>query len=69
MLIVSYGRLLSRASRICRVVYFFVAAEGPDMDELSKAEITSLDKSIAEYKDMSPWELSEKSHDEAWHEA
>ena len=39
------------------------------MDELSKAEIASLDKSIAEYKDMSPWELSEKSHDEAWHEA
>ena len=49
--------------------YFFVAAEEPDMDELSKAEIASLDKSIAEYKDMSPWDLSEKSHDEAWHEA
>ena len=49
--------------------YFFAPAEEPDMDELSKAEIASLDKSIAEYKDMSPWELSEKSHDEAWHEA
>ena len=49
--------------------YFFAAAEEPDMDELSKAEIASIDKSIAEYKDMSPWELSEKSHDEAWHEA
>lgn len=49
--------------------YYFVAAEEPDMDELSKAEIASIDKSIAEYKDMSPWELSEKSHDEAWHDA
>ena len=25
--------------------------------------------SAEEYKDMSPWELSDKSHDEAWHEA
>lgn len=49
--------------------YYFVAAEEPDMDELSKAEIASLDKSIAENKDMSPWELSDKSHDEAWAEA
>jgi uncharacterized phage-associated protein len=49
--------------------YYFVAAEEPDMDELSKAEIASLDKSIAEHKDMTPWDLSEKSHDEAWHEA
>ena len=39
------------------------------MDELSKAEIASLDKSIVEHKDMSPWDLSEKSHDEAWHNA
>ena len=49
--------------------YYFAAAEEPDMDELSKAEIASLDKSIAEHKDMSPWDLSEKSHDEAWHDA
>lgn len=49
--------------------YYFAAAEEPDMDELSKAEIASLDKSIAAHKDMSPWDLSEKSHDEAWHEA
>lgn len=49
--------------------YYFAAAEEPDMDELSKAEIASLDKSIAEHKDMSPWDLSEKSHDEAWHYA
>ncbi len=47
--------------------YYFIAAEEPDMDELSEAEIASLDKSIAENKDMSPWDLSEKSHDEAWH--
>ena len=49
--------------------YYFAAAEEPDMDELSKAEIASLDKSIAEHKDMSPWDVSEKSHDEAWHDA
>lgn len=49
--------------------YYFAAAEEPDMDELSKAEIASLDKSIVEHKDMSPWDLSEKSHDEAWHNA
>lgn len=49
--------------------YFFEATQEPDMDELSKAEIASLDKSISENKDMSPWALSEKSHDEAWHSA
>lgn len=49
--------------------YYIAAAENPDMDELSKAEIASLDRSITAYKDMSPWDLSEKSHDEAWHEA
>ena len=49
--------------------YFFMGAEEPDMDELSKAEIVSLDQSIAENKDLSPWALSEKSHDLAWHAA
>ena len=49
--------------------YYFMAAEEPDMDELSKADIASLDKSIAENRNKSPWELSDKSHDEAWHEA
>jgi len=49
--------------------YFFKGSEEPDMDELSKAEIASLDKSIEAHKDMSPWDLSEKSHDEAWHSA
>ena len=49
--------------------YFFDAIQEPDMDELSKAEIASLDKSIAENKDMSPWDLSDKSHDEAWRAA
>ena len=49
--------------------YFIKGAEEPDMDELSKAEIMSLDKSIEEHRNMSPWDLSEKSHDEAWHSA
>ena len=49
--------------------FYFKGAEEPDMDELSKAEIISLDKAIEDYKNMSPWDLSEASHDEAWHSA
>lgn len=49
--------------------YYFFAAEEPDMDELSKAEIVSLDNAIADNKDLPFRELSEKSHDEAWREA
>lgn len=50
--------------------WFFVkAAEKPDMDELSIAEVKALDEAIAAYKDMDTKALSELSHDEAWHAA
>lgn len=50
--------------------WFFVkAAEKPDMDELSPAEVKALDEAIASYKDMDTKTLSELSHDEAWHAA
>lgn len=49
--------------------YYIKGAESPDLDELSQAEIASLDTSIMENKDVSPWALSEKSHDAAWHSA
>ena len=50
--------------------WFFVkAGEKPDMDELSKAEITVLDEAIAKYKDIDTKTLSELSHDLAWHQA
>ena len=39
----------------------------PNMDYLSKADIESLEESIAENKGLSFDELVEKSHDSAWH--
>ncbi len=38
----------------------------PNMDYLSRADIESLDKSIADNKGLSFGELVEKSHDSAW---
>lgn len=50
--------------------WFYVkGSEKPDMEELSKAEIKTLDEAIAKYKDVDTKALSELSHDEAWHEA
>jgi len=43
--------------------------EEPDLDELSKANIRSLDYIIEKYKNFSSNELSELSHDEAWAKA
>lgn len=48
----------------CR--YMVRAAEEPDMDELSKAEIISLDASIKENLPKTARQLSEESHDLAW---
>lgn len=50
--------------------WFFVKAnEKPDMDELSPAEIVALDEAIAAYRNMDTKDLSELSHDSAWHSA
>lgn len=51
--------------------YYFIlgAKEMPDMDELSKSDITFLDASIAENKDTDIKTLSTKSHDIAWKDA
>jgi len=50
--------------------WFFVKAnEKPDIDELSPAEIVALDEAIAAYKNMDAKDLSELSHDSAWHSA
>lgn len=49
--------------------YIIQAKEEPDMDELSRASIASLDKSIAENLSKDSKQLSIDSHDEAWSEA
>lgn len=50
--------------------WFFVKAnEKPDLDELSQAEISAIDESIAKYRDMDTKALSELSHDAAWRSA
>lgn len=51
----------------CR--YIVRAAEEPDMDELSKAEIASLNSSIKENYSKSTQQLSKDSHDLAWKKA
>lgn len=49
--------------------YVIHAIEQPDMDELSRAAIASLDKSIADNLAKDSKQLSKDSHDEAWCEA
>lgn len=49
--------------------YFVLAKEQTDFDELSKSDIESLNKSIAENKDLDFDTLSQKSHDTAWKQA
>lgn len=46
--------------------YFVGAAEEPDMDELSRADIACLDASIKENLQKDAKQLSEDSHDVAW---
>lgn len=43
--------------------------EEPNMDELSKSDIKSIDRAIKECKDINSYNLSDLSHDEAWQEA
>jgi len=49
--------------------YVIAAKEQPDMTELSKSDILSIDKSFNENKDLDYNSLSEKSHDIAWTDA
>lgn len=50
-------------------LYFIQAAEEPDMDELSKADIACLDASIKENLSKDSQQLSRDSHDVAWQTA
>ncbi len=43
--------------------------EAPDLDELSASDIDCLSDSIAENKNLSFFDLTEKSHDDAWDKA
>jgi uncharacterized phage-associated protein len=47
--------------------YMIFAKELPDMDELSESDIECLKYSIEDNKNLTFGELSEKSHDSAWH--
>lgn len=49
--------------------YLLSAREKPDMDELSKSDISCLNNSIKENINLDIEQLSEKSHDLAWKEA
>ncbi|GAO28320.1 Panacea domain-containing protein [Geofilum rubicundum] len=49
--------------------YVIYGKQAPDMDELSKSDVVCLNKSIAESKDLSFKQLSDKSHDYAWDKA
>jgi uncharacterized phage-associated protein len=49
--------------------YVVRAIESPDMDELSRAEIASLDKSIKDNQFKNIQQLSHDSHDIAWQDA
>lgn len=43
-----------------------LAAQKPDMDELSKSDVRVIDECIARLRDMEPFDLSDLSHDKAW---
>lgn len=49
--------------------YIIRGTELPDMDELSKAEIASINDSIKANISKTSWQLSDESHDSAWHSA
>jgi len=49
--------------------YYISGKENPDMEELSRADIKSLDEAIALCKDEDSNTLSSMSHDEAWSSA
>ena len=49
--------------------YILSPIEEPDMEELSKADIECLKEAINENYGLSFYELSNKSHDLAWHKA
>ena len=49
--------------------YILSPIEEPDMEELSKADVECLKEAIKENYGLSFYELSNKSHDSAWHKA
>lgn len=49
--------------------YNVTAKVNADLDELSKTDIECINESIAENKDLGPWDLSDKSHSVAWTES
>lgn len=63
--------ILTSAIKPCKgeAYYMVKACEAPDMDELSDAEISALDRSYAENIKKTVDEISEDSHDEAWRTA
>ncbi len=46
--------------------FIISSTESPDLEELSKTDMDCLVKSIQENKNLSSFELSKKSHDDAW---
>lgn len=64
-------KVISDDIEACDPVYDYMlsAKSLPDMDELSKSDIETLDKSIRENSVLTTGELSEKSHDIAWQAA
>jgi len=49
--------------------FLITANENPDLEELSVSDLSCLNKSISENKDLDFNTLSEKSHDSAWQNA
>lgn len=49
--------------------YNISSVEDPDLEWLSKTEIQCIDEAFEENKDLSFEELTDKSHDSAWHNA
>ena len=49
--------------------YILSPVEEPDMEELSKADVECLKEAVDENYGLSFYELSNKSHDRAWHKA
>ena len=52
---------------VCCGAHFLKPVQAPDVDELSESDIECLDKSITEHRLLTFKQLTEKSHDEAYH--
>ncbi|PGH37961.1 MAG: hypothetical protein CRN43_18035 [Candidatus Nephrothrix sp. EaCA] len=68
------GYAISEAENFCKAFeitngYIVVGKEEPDFDYLSKSNIGCLEDAIRENHALNFWQLSDKSHDEAWENA